>query len=94
MNDSLADARRALARLRRALAKGRRELRTMRSSLEGAGDESLPGGEYQEAAERLAAVDDWLNSEEARLQAKKLERAGLGAVRPNRGPRRAGPAAE
>ncbi len=80
MNTPLAAARRALARLRRALEKGRRELRTMRSSLEEAGDDSLPGDQYDEAADQLAVVGDWLNSEEARLRAKTLEQAGLGSL--------------
>lgn len=49
----------------------------MRGALEAVDGEGLPGEEYEDAADRLGAVEDWLHSEEARIRAKVLEGGGL-----------------
>ena len=77
MESAEREARRALARLKRALEKARRELDSLRGALESAEGADFPAGEYQEADEHLAAVQEWSGREGGRLQAKILQAGGL-----------------
>lgn len=79
------EGRKALGRLRRALEKSLRELRGLEGALRTAEGEEFPSGDYDAARDRLRAVEDFLDEEGRRLEAKILETGGLEPGRVRRG---------
>lgn len=71
------DARRALARLRRAVEKTARELETAENALRALGGDPLPAQVFEEAANHLLAVGEFIDEQAERLEARILEAGGL-----------------
>ena len=79
------EARRALSRLRRAAEKAAAELQTVAGELRTAEAEDFPAAAFDEAAERLRAVTDFVDEQEQRLQEKILHAGGIEPGRVRRG---------
>ena len=71
------EGRKALNRMRRAVEKGLRELDALEGALKTAEGDDFPSHDYEEARDRLRAVEDFLDEEGRRLEAKILETGGL-----------------
>ncbi|HEX7050779.1 MAG TPA: hypothetical protein VF188_11295 [Longimicrobiales bacterium] len=71
------EARRALMRLRRTTDKAARELETLEAALRDADGDDFPADVFQEAADHLHAVGEFIDEQEERLQARLLEAGGV-----------------
>lgn len=71
------EARRALARLRRAVEKSVSELDGVAGALHHAEGEDFPAAAFDEAAQHLHAVADFVDEQAERLQEKILHAGGL-----------------
>ncbi len=71
------DARRVLMRLRRTMDKAARELETVERTLRTTESGEFPAQVFEEAAEHLLAVAEFIDEQAERLQAKILEAGGL-----------------
>lgn len=69
--------RKALNRLRRAVEKSLRELEGLEGALRHAEGDDFPAQDYEDARDRLRAVEGFLDEEGRRLEAKILETGGL-----------------
>jgi hypothetical protein len=79
------EARRALNRLRRALEKADGELAAVAGALRHAEAGDFPAPDFDEAAQRLQAVIDFVDAQEERLQEKMLHAGGIEPGRVRRG---------
>ena len=79
------EGRKALNRLRRAVEKSLRELDGLERAIRYAEGEDFPVRDYDAARDRLRAVEDFLEEEGRRLEAKLLETGGLEPGRIRRG---------
>jgi hypothetical protein len=71
------EGRKALSRLRRGLEKTLRELDALEGAIRQAEGEDFPTAAYEGVRGKLAEVEDFLQEEGGRLEAKILERGGL-----------------
>lgn len=71
------EVRRSLNRLRRAVQKSRREMDALKGTIRHAEADDFPGELYEEADARLQAVEEFVEEEGRRLQAKVLRSGGL-----------------
>lgn len=71
------ELRRSLNRLRRAVQKSRREMESVKGAIRHAEAEDFPAELYEEADARLQAVEEFVEEEGRRLQAKVLRSGGL-----------------
>jgi Cdc6-like AAA superfamily ATPase len=79
------EARRALNRLRRAVEKAESELGAVAGALRHAEGSDFPVAEFDEAAQRLQGVADFVDEQEQRLQEKILHAGGIEPGRVRRG---------
>lgn len=77
MDSAEKEARKALHRLRRALEKGVRELDALEGAIRHAEGDDFPVTEYESIRSRLSSIQDFLEEEGQRLEAKILETGGL-----------------
>jgi hypothetical protein len=71
------EARRALQRLRRSLEKAEHELAAVRGALQHAESDDFPTGAFEEAADRLRALGDFVDEQAERLEEKILHAGGI-----------------
>ncbi|MFO8175436.1 MAG: hypothetical protein ACQET1_09575 [Gemmatimonadota bacterium] len=76
-DQTVKEARKALARLRRAVEKGRRELEALAGAIRHAEGGDFPREEYQATEDRMNEILDFLEEEGRRLEAKVLQSGGL-----------------
>lgn len=81
----LKEARRGLNRLRRALEKAQSELEDVCTALKSAEGEEFPDGLFDESAQRLMDVMQFIDEQEQRLQEKVLQGGGIDTSRLRRG---------
>jgi hypothetical protein len=79
------EARRALNRLRRALEKADGELGAVAGALRHAEAGDFPAHDFDEAAQRLQQVLEFVEAQEERLQEKILHAGGIEPGRVRRG---------
>jgi hypothetical protein len=79
------EARRALMRLRRAVEKAARELELLEQTLRSGDDGDVPAGVFEQAAQHLHAVNEFIDEQAERLERQILEAGGIPAERLRRG---------
>ncbi|NIP60443.1 MAG: hypothetical protein GWM92_18845 [Gemmatimonadetes bacterium] len=77
MNETLKEARRSLNRLRRAVEKSRRELDGLEATIRAAEGSDFPAADYDRLRERIDEIQEFVEEEIRRLQAKVLRSGGL-----------------
>jgi hypothetical protein len=84
MTSPESEARKALNRLLRAVEKSRREMESLAAAIRHAEGDDFPTDRYDEVAEQLDTVTEFVHEEGRRLQNKILQAGGL---EPGRGRR-------
>jgi hypothetical protein len=79
------EARRALNRLRRAVEKADAELTSVSGALRHAEGDDFPADDFATAAAQLAAVSQFIDEQQQRLQEKILHAGGIEPGRVRRG---------
>jgi hypothetical protein len=79
------EARKALSRLKRAVEKSQRELEALMGAIRHAEGDDFPQEEYEGIQDRMLEVQDFLEEEGRRLEAKILQTGGLEPGRVRRG---------
>lgn len=79
------EVRRSLARVRRALDRAGRELELIETTMRDAEGGDFPADVFEDAAQHLHAVGEFIDEQAERLEAKILEAGGVEPGRVQRG---------